>query len=126
MNKSIKSIPASYLKLRNFMKKIREKEKESLIKMAERIGYSQSYLSCIERGLRPVPANFIKKISETYNLDEEKRMRLNEIVSETDNTVSFDLRSMTGPQKILTVIFKEKISKLNGETIEKIRRILEK
>ena len=46
-----------------FCRKIRMDNKETQVEMAERLGVSDSYLSCIEIGKRTPPATFVAQIT---------------------------------------------------------------
>ena len=114
----------SNTELRKFLSKLRIDHGQSLIKMSEKIGYSASYLSLIERGERTIPKEFVQKIAEIYKLNQAQSIALIKAISKSTSEIVIDMKSLNAEQKELTVLFSEKIYNLEPKAIKKIRDVL--
>ena len=81
------------------LEEIRKEKGDSFRKLAEKIGFSYSYIQQIEGGSRPASLDFLQKITEIYELElaycEEKlpksiyeKIKSNEKIDEVINTIS--------------------------------------
>lgn len=114
----------SNTELRKFLSKLRIDHGQSLIKMSEKIGYSASYLSLIERGERTIPKGFVQKIAEIYKLNQAQSIALIKAISKSTSEIVIDMKSLNAEQKELTVLFSEKIYNLEPNLIKKIKKLL--
>lgn len=72
-----------------FCRKIRIDHNEILKDMSTKLGVTLSYLSAVENGKRSVPEDWVEKITELYNLNEDERFALQESVYETEGLIKF-------------------------------------
>lgn len=63
--------------LSTIMKAIRRKRKLKANELASAMSMSPAYLSCIEKGTRPVPRDFFAKLHSLLNLTNKERESLN-------------------------------------------------
>src|SRR5438105_4548642 len=67
------------MKLNDFgkeLRKLRIDKSELLKNMAERLGVSPAFISAIETGRKPIPADFVNRAASAYDLDDETRKQL--------------------------------------------------
>ena len=60
----------------NFLTNFRNEIGESLRTMASKLDISATYLSAIENNKRNIPADFLDKFMEVYNVDEDAKKKL--------------------------------------------------
>lgn len=106
------------------LRKIRIENDEVTYDMAEKIGISVSYLSAIENGKRKIPKNFIEILFEVYNLKEEEKKEILEMVASYSGEMKLRLEGMNASQKELSLLYARKISNLSEEQIKKIKGFL--
>ncbi|KVQ57485.1 helix-turn-helix domain-containing protein [Burkholderia territorii] len=61
-----------------WVRKLRLEHGETMLDMSQKLGRSASFLSSIETGRKPVPAQIVNAIAETYGLDEATAAELRE------------------------------------------------
>lgn len=59
-----------------FMRKLRIKERENTLTMANKLGVTRGYLSQVEIGISPISLNLLGAIHSSYNLSEDERINL--------------------------------------------------
>lgn len=79
--------------LRTFNGNLRKRLDITLRKMATNLNVSASFLSAIESGLQPIPEDYIKIISDRYELTNEEIKNLAKAVYETNGYVIIPARS---------------------------------
>lgn len=60
------------------IRKLRLDRGLKLVEMADRLGFSAAYLSAVETGRKPIPADLVDKINVTFQLDAVAYYRLTE------------------------------------------------
>jgi transcriptional regulator with XRE-family HTH domain len=73
------------------LRKIRIDRNELLGDMAEKLGYSSSYLSSAENGRRGVPQDVYEKVLATYDLNDIERRSLYEGIASTKKKIFIDI-----------------------------------
>lgn len=106
------------------IRKIRAKKGDSLRKMAVKLGVSSTFLSAMEVGRKNIPNDYIAKIAELYELNEEEIASLEDSINETNKRVSFELEMMSEAQKDVSLIFARKIKTADDKLLEKLRKAL--
>lgn len=106
------------------LRKIRIENDEVTYDMAQKIGISVSYLSAIENGKRNIPKNFIEKLFKVYNLKEEEKTEILEVVASYSGEMKLRLEGMNASQKELSLLYARKINNLSEEQIKKIKEFL--
>lgn len=98
------------------LEKIRKEKKDSFRKLAEKIGFSYSYIQQIEGGSRPASLDFLQKITEIYN-DKKDELELAYCEEKLPKSIFEKIKSN---EKLDSVI--EKISK--GNSFEELYPVL--
>ena len=91
------------------MKKIREKENDSLRQMAVKLGISAAFLSAMEVGRKTIPSNYIEKINAIYHLSNDELAQLEMSIYETNKKVPLELEKMNEAQKDVSLLFARKL-----------------
>lgn len=108
-----------------FIREIRERENDSLRTMAKKMNVSAAFLSALEVGRKTIPLDYVNKIKELYNLNDEETKRLEDSINETNNRVNIELDEMNEHQKELSLVFARKIKNADDDLIEKLRKVLQ-
>lgn len=67
-----------------YIKSCRKKQNLTLLKAAQMMGISSSYLSSLEGGTRPAPAyDTLNKMADVLNLNKKERYRLYDLAAES-------------------------------------------
>lgn len=67
-----------------YLKSCRKKQNLTLLKAAQMMGISSSYLSSLEGGTRPAPAfEMLNKMADVLNLNQKERYRLYDLAAES-------------------------------------------
>lgn len=67
-----------------YLKSCRKKQNLTLLKAAQMMGISSSYLSSLEGGTRPAPAfEMLNKMADVLNLNKKERYRLYDLAAES-------------------------------------------
>lgn len=107
-----------------FMRKIRIDRNESLRTMAQNLEISAAFLSAMEVGRKNIPIEYIEKIVTIYNLDDIKKIELENSIYETNNKVQLELNIMNEAQKDVSLLFARKIKTADDKLIELLREAL--
>lgn len=107
------------------MRQFRSRTGESLRTMSSKLEISPAFLSAMEVGRRQIPQEYLPKIKNLYNLNDEDYIRLQEAAMETNNRVDIELSKMNEAQKAVSMTFARKIENADPELIEKLRKALE-
>lgn len=92
--------------------------------MADKLGYSPSFLSSIENGKRTVPDDFIEKLGKAYSLD-KKSLEVFERAKDRCSSVIKISPHSTPSEREFVAAFARKLPDLNCESKNKIRNLLE-
>lgn len=106
------------------IRNIREQEKDSLRKMAIKLGISAAFLSAMEVGRKPIPVEYVDKIKSIYNLTEEQEVELENSIHETNERVPIELTAMSEAQKDISLMFARKIKTADEELLRKLKEAL--
>lgn len=106
------------------LKKIRDKKNDSLRQTAVKLGISAAFLSAMEIGKKQIPLEYIEKIAEIYNLNENEVKELTISVYETNNKISLNLDSMNQTQKDISIMFARKIQQADKDLLRKLKEAL--
>lgn len=106
------------------LREIREKENESLRKMAARLGITPAFLSAMEVGRKTIPFEYLEKIKSIYNLSEEQSIKLENSIYETNNRVNLELDIMNDAQKNISIMFARKIKNADEDLLKRLNEAL--
>lgn len=94
---------------------IRVEKDENIYEMAKRLGISTSYLSAIETGDRPIPADLVEKITTIYGLSSNQIETLKDAEAESATKINVDLSKVSVEQKKLIFALSRKLDSLSDE-----------
>lgn len=105
------------------IRKLRLDKGINLSQMAETIGSTPSVVSGIEVGRRPIPKNYISKVTKALNTNQAEERRLLQAANQSPTVVNInDIKSNQG--KALVGALARKVDQLTTEQQEEINRIL--
>lgn len=97
---------------------------EVLYDMAQKLNLSSSYISSIETGRRKVTEDFIKKLCEAYDLEDDELTSFRGAAEQSAVSVSLEFNNVSNEQKKLALSFAKKFDKLDSDTIKKINKLM--
>lgn len=107
------------------IRKLRLEHDDLLKNMAAKLGVTSSYLSAIEHGKKPIPADFISRLQGLYNLTPAEMKRLEEAKKESALKVNIDLAGANKRQAMLANAFARKLNYFSDEKMEEIMRLID-
>ena len=111
--------------LGQFLRKLRIERLELMKNMADKLGVSVSYLSCIETGNREFNKDkFYNEIISAYQLNEEQIKEFDKAISDSVKSVSVNMADKSDLQKEMVWDLARKIEELNDEQVQQIKDIL--
>ncbi|MBR2508224.1 MAG: helix-turn-helix domain-containing protein [Lentisphaeria bacterium] len=106
------------------LRKIRIDAGEVLKDMAEKLGYTSSYLSAIEVGKRAVPEKFLCKLQECYGLPDSIMETLKNAVDNDVPKVEINLKGTKTAHRRAAMAFARTFKSLDEEMMENILKLL--
>ena len=106
------------------LRKIRIDAGEVLKDMAEKLGYTSSYLSAIEVGKRAVPEKFLCKLQECYDLSDSIMETLKNAVANDTPKVEINLMGTKTVHRRAVIAFARTFKSLDEEMMENILKLL--
>jgi transcriptional regulator with XRE-family HTH domain len=88
--------------------------------MADSLFVPSSYLSSMEMGRKNISHDFLKKLFNTYQFNEEEVKALKESVANSGNVMKLDLRNSNREQRNLALEFARSFDSLNEDEIKVI------
>ncbi len=107
-----------------YIRKIREKENDSLRQMAIKLGISATFLSAMEVGRKQIPLEYVEKIKGIYDLTEEQVMELEDSIYETNERLPIELALMNDAQKDVSLMFARRIKTADENLLRKLKEAL--
>ncbi|MDQ1236708.1 transcriptional regulator with XRE-family HTH domain [Paenibacillus sp. SORGH_AS306] len=107
-----------------FCRKLRIDNGELLKNMADKLEVTSSYLSAVETGKRNVPHDWIEKITNFYQLNDESKNQLKFAIENSVPSIKIDLRNTSNQDKNLVMAFAREFKELNEEKKTQILKIL--
>lgn len=108
----------------SYLKSIRKEKNITLKMLSKELNVGVPFLSLIENGKKPVPINYADKISVALNLTGEEHNKLVCSIRYSNKTILFDLSELSTEQKELVILFKNNVTSLSLEQIERIKGLL--
>ena len=106
----------------NFLTNFRNEIGESLRTMASKLDISATYLSAIENNKRNIPADFLDKFMEVYNVDEDTKKQLEKAILLSSSNLKVDVTNASVTKKEL--LYSIANSELDEATLERLSAIL--
>ncbi|WP_277287665.1 helix-turn-helix domain-containing protein [Veillonella montpellierensis] len=107
------------------LRKIRIDQDELLKDMAEKLDITSAYLSAIENGKRPIPANLVNIIKNKYKLEESIVSELMAAEDTIRTSVSFNLSGIDDEKRQMVISLARSFDDISDEKLAEIRKILE-
>ncbi|SAL25685.1 Helix-turn-helix domain protein [Caballeronia turbans] len=104
------------------IRKLRIERGETMLDMSQKIGKSPSFLSAVETGRKPVPAQLVADIAAAYQLSSDSKQSL-QVLAERSMT-TFKIEPKDESEHALVAAFARKLDSLDDEQRQKILRIL--
>lgn len=108
------------------LRKLRIERNEVLKDMADKLQMTSSYLSAIECGKRNIPSDFISRIVDIYQLNEDEIHILHEARDHCIDRIEIKLSGNGGQKRDLALQFARKFDDLDNETAKTILNFLKK
>ena len=105
---------------------LRIKHKEVLKDASNFLGISCSFISSVECGKKPIPAEWFDKLVNHYGLNEKQQIELKEAIDKSAKTVKLNIEHATPTRKDLAVQFQRSFDELDEETANEIIKILKR
>jgi len=105
---------------------LRIKHHEVLADAKTFLGVSSAFISSVECGKRPVPSDWLDKISNHYGLSEEERCDLGDSIELSKNTIKLHITNSSPAQKTAAIQFQRSFDDLDEKTAKEIIKILER
>lgn len=102
------------------LRTIRIEHEEILKDMADRLGVSVSFLSAVEIGKKNVPANWVSRIAELYNLSSEEEAVLESKAKDSVTAVKLNLYGSSKHQRDMALVLARSFQDISEETATKI------
>jgi transcriptional regulator with XRE-family HTH domain len=116
------------VKLTEFGKEIRRlrlEHEERLKDMADRLSLTPAFLSSIETGRKPVPAAFVDRVVQEYEIDDAARLRLQRLADATRTIFEIKLQPTSSAQHRETAaVLARKFPSLNDADLADLAKFL--
>lgn len=116
----------AYTKYGDFIRLQRVKNHEVMGDLADVLNATLPFMSAVENGKKNVPENRIQKIIDHYNLTEIEIKELRNAVAESRTQVKINLTKANVAQREVALQFQRSFEKLDDETAEAIKILLER
>jgi transcriptional regulator with XRE-family HTH domain len=118
------------VKLNDFGKELRKLriDKSELLKdMADRLRVSPAFVSAVETGRKPIPADFVARIASAYDLEDEARARLQKGADASRTTFEIRLSESASRQvRETAAVLARQFPKLSSSEVDQLLEILNK
>ena len=108
------------------LKEIRIHNKDILKTMADKLGYSSTFLSAIENGKKKVPDNFYDKVISNYSLSEEEKGALDEAILVANQKVNIDISDKEMSKQRLAISFARSFDDMDDKMVALLQEIINK
>ena len=116
----------AYTRFGEFVRILRIKNHEVMGDMAKVLGTSTPFLSAVENGKKNVPAGWVRKLVEHYELSAVERQELAEAVEESKIQFKINTFSAGNQQRKVALQFARSFDSMDDETALKILELLSK
>jgi len=108
------------------LRKLRIDNGEVLRDMAIKLNISSAYLSAIEVGKRPVPAQMIENLQIMYSLTDESVEQLRNAADTSMKSINLNLDGVDGAKRSAALVFARNLENMDSETAESILKLFNK
>jgi HTH-type transcriptional regulator, competence development regulator len=114
----------SYTSFGEFMRVLRVKNHEVMGDVAKMLGVKVPFLSAVENGKKNVPTEWIDKIVNYYNLNEEEQSDLKEAIEESKTQYKIIANDSGVNQRKAALQFARSFDEMDDETAIRIMELL--
>ena len=111
--------------LGKILRKLRIDREESLGDMADKLKYTSSYLSAIEKGRRPAPSDLANRIAALYSLSADAKKELESAADKTLMSIKVNIGATSDVKRDAALVFARTFDELDEETSKHILKLLE-
>jgi transcriptional regulator with XRE-family HTH domain len=101
-------------------RKLRLDKGMRLLDMAEKLGFSSSFISAVETGKKPIPAGYMESVVRVLELTRSEALELQKAADSSKTFVDVD--GLQGSQRELVAAFARKLHDLPPEFLEEIKK----
>ncbi len=107
-----------------FMKNIRKVKNVTLQSLANKLDVSVSFLSLLENGKKQIPLEYVNKISEALNLNDDEKKQLENSILISNKKMIIELDNLSNNQIEVSLLFASTIDELNEQQVNEIKNII--
>ncbi|MCL2579223.1 MAG: helix-turn-helix domain-containing protein [Oscillospiraceae bacterium] len=102
------------------LRKLRIDCGEILLDMAKKLEVTPSFLSAVEVGKKGIPAHWLDRLSELYQLSAETKAGLERAAAESVLSIKLNLSQVEQPQRKAALVFARSFDTLSSEEADKL------
>jgi hypothetical protein len=106
------------------LRKMRIDRGEVLKHMADKLGWTSSYLSAIEVGKRVIPEDLIERLATLYELTQPAIAELREAEQRSAKQIKLHLEGTFGIKKEAAILFARSFETMDEQTASDVLKIL--
>lgn len=114
----------SYTKFAEFLRILRIKNHETMGDTAKLLGVNAAFVSAVENGKKNVPEDWIDKLVNHYNLNEQEKQELIRAIEDSKTTSKINLVSAPSFKRKVALQFQRSFDDIDEETAKKILDLL--
>ena len=114
----------SYTKFAEFLRILRIKNHENMGDTAKLLGVNVAFVSAVENGKKNVPEDWIDKLVNHYNLNEQEKEELIRAIEDSKTTSKISLVSAPSFKRRVALQFQRSFDTIDEETARKILDLL--
>lgn len=94
--------------------------------LAQAVGVSSAYLSCVETGAKAPSPKLVDSVADKLGVDSETRRKLQRLASESSRVVQLDLSQGNVQARDLAMSFARRFASLDEGQVNELLRIIER
>ena len=114
----------AYTKFAEFLRILRVKNHENMGDTAKLFGVNIAFVSAVESGKKNVPEDWVDKIVQHYNLNEQEKAELIRAVEDSKTISKINLVSVPSFKRQVALQFQRSFDEIDEETAKKILELL--
>jgi len=107
-----------------FLRKLRIDANEVLYDMAQKLECTSAFISSLELGKRPVPAEFQQKVTKVYSLTAEQQTEFQHAVDQSTHSVTITLDELDNSTRDLALVFARRLKTMEEKEAERMLKFL--
>ena len=114
----------AYTKFAEFLRILRVRNHENMGDTAKLLGVNIAFVSAVESGKKNVPEDWVDKIVQHYNLNEQEKAKLIRAVEDSKTISKINLVSAPSFKRQVALQFQRSFDEIDEETARKILELL--